>query len=116
MDMAIGTFFGLSLSVGVLVAGITQLIKVADNVPVLDKLPPVRALLDTIVSGGHTYEKRMFVATLCVLLSVAAIKLDTGGWPSLSFEFFAFNLKVFFDATAGHALFLKGKKKKEVTE
>ncbi len=114
MDMNIGTFFGLSLTVGTLTTAITQLVKLTENIPGIDKIPGVRALLDTIVEGGHLYEKRLFVAIVSLVLSIIAVRLDTGAFPTLDLQFIFFSFKSFFDATAGYHLLLDKGKKSEI--
>jgi len=107
--MEIGTFAGLSLTVGGLVAGITQIIKVTETIPYLNKIPFVQRLLDTIVSGSNVREKRIFVAILCYLISVLLLRFNTGDWPVFDFDSSIVAFTAFFNATAGHALFLKKK-------
>ena len=101
-DLAIGEFFGLSLSVGAVVTGITQIVKITENIPWLGKFPPVRWLLDTIVEGKNANAKRVFVAALCFGLSLLAIKLKTGVWPDMDVRYLLFSIKAFFDATASY--------------
>ncbi len=110
--MPIGQFFGLSLTVGALITGLTQALKVTQTIPFLSKVPLVQRLVNA-VAKGNVIQVRAFVAVLCVILSTLAAYLQTGALPELNAQFLLFNLKAFFDATAGYTL-LRGSMEREV--
>lgn len=121
MDMQIGIFFGVTLTVGMLTAVLTQGLKLIEPgtpaADVLGKIPGIKYLIELIVPENNT-EIRIFVAILCFGLSALGQYLTTGALPTLNIELILMTIKSFFDATAGYVLILQktDNVKKEETE
>lgn len=106
MDLAVGTFFGYSLSVGAVVAGITQFFKLLETVPYLSRIPFVQWLLDTVTKEDPT-AIQIFVAILCFVLSLAAEWIATGHPPAIDPLTAYSTVTSFLTATAAFHLVLK---------
>lgn len=111
MDAAIGTFFGYSLSVGGLVAGITQIVKLLEEIPFLSRIPFVQWLLDAIAKENPT-AVRVFVVFLCVVGNIVSQWLATGHPPVLNLVTLEGTVMSFMAATASFHLVLQPFEKK----
>ena len=106
-ETSVGAFFGLSLTVGMVATGLTQIVKVTQSIPGLSKLPPVQWLLRSI-NSGNVMSNRVFVAVICLALSALSAYLKNGVLPSFTDPtYYLFSFKAFLDATAGYKLLLE---------
>ena len=111
MDMQIGQFFGLTLTVGAVATLVTEAIKQTQRIPWLSALPPVQWIINAVTSG-NVISIRVFLAVLCLALSYLALYPTNGTVPTITMDaqglqYLLFSAKAFFDATAGYTLAIK---------
>lgn len=73
----IGQFYGYSITIGLIVSAITELIKFTQAVPFLSRLKAVQWLLETI-QKGNAGQIRAGVAVLCVIINLVSFLMNGG--------------------------------------
>jgi hypothetical protein len=110
-SLSVGSFFGVSLTVGAVAAVITEMIKQTQRIPWLSAFPPVQWLLNAVATG-NIISVRVFLAVLCLGLSYLALYLTNGTVPTFTWDvstlqYLMITAKAYFDATAGYTLVIK---------
>ncbi len=99
MESTVATFFGYTVSVGGVVAALTQAIKLAESIPFLSKIPFVQWIVDTVTKEDPT-AIRIFVVFTCLVLNLVGQWISTGHWPMLDPIMLAATFSSFLAATA----------------
>lgn len=107
-DPIVMDLMGYSISIGLVVTMITQILKTVERIPVLSALKPVQMLVDAI-DTGNVEQIRTFVGVLCVAANVASVYYTTGQFPALPIVLTS--LMSFLGALGAYDFAFKTKKK-----
>lgn len=108
-DVAIATFMGHSIGLGVLTSLITQLVKQAETIPGVNKIPGAQALID-MIDSGNVVQIRVFVGVIAVVLNVLNAVITTHALPP--YATLMSTVGTVFAALGGYDMFFSGIKKK----
>lgn len=90
MESPVFALFGTSVTIGIVVSVLTNIVKFTQKVPYLSSLPFVQKLID-IIDRGNAAQIRTFVALLCLAANTAYLYSISGTVPAIPMMVASFN-------------------------